>query len=157
VLRLDTHALGAAQFGLLGSGERVNAMCVEIGRETPAIDRGGPLYLLVHSLCLQLADCFIDSIGTSTHPPQALPSDRITSIKQLWQVLYRRLYGSLFPYRTWELPEPHEYFVNGLHPQEYMSARILTLTALQVYLSSLHVRNASSLGKSSKIVYRICQ
>jgi hypothetical protein len=110
VLRLNAHAHGTSQFDLLGSGERVNAMCVEIERKTPTIDHGGPLYLPVHSLCLQLADRFIDSMGTSVNTSQVLPGGRITSIKQLWEVLYRRLYGSLFPYRTWELPEPHDYF-----------------------------------------------
>lgn len=105
VLRLDAHAHGTSQFDILGSGERVNAMCVKIERKTPAIDHGGPLYLPVHKLCLQLADCFIDSMGTSMHMSQVLLNDRITSIKQLWEVLYRRLHGS-----AWVLPEPHDYF-----------------------------------------------
>jgi len=111
VLRLDAHAHGTSQFDILGSSKRVNAMCVEIEQKTPAIDRGGPLYLPVHRLCLQLADCFINSIGTSMQMSQVLLDDRITSIKQLWEVLYRRLHGSIFPsIQTWELPEPHDYF-----------------------------------------------
>jgi len=110
VLRLDAHAYDTYQFDLLGSGKRVDVMCVEIDQKTPAITHGGALYLPVHSLCVQLADRFIDSMGTSIHTSQVLPSDRIHSIKQLWEVLYRRLNGSLSFVRTWILPEPHDYF-----------------------------------------------
>lgn len=110
VLRLDARSRGTASFALLESGERVDVMRVAILPRKPAPDHGAPLYLPVHCLCLQLADRLIDSVETSLLMTQVIPLDGITSDKNLWEVLHRRLCGNTAGTRTWALPEPHEYF-----------------------------------------------
>lgn len=109
VLQLDACARGGDRFDIVGSGERVSAMIVDIEPKPGGIDHGKPLYLPVHGICLQLAECFIDSMKRTSHTPS---DDRITSIKKLWEVLYRRLNGThtSFPPRMGALPEPHDYF-----------------------------------------------
>ena len=67
------------------------------------------MYLATHRLCLQLADKFIESTKSSL-ALAGVPSDSIISIRNLWEVLYRRLPAGLFGDRTLVLLEPHDYF-----------------------------------------------
>lgn len=110
MLRLDARSHGTASFVLLASGERVDAMRVALQLKKPTPDHGAPLYLPVHPLCLQLADRFVDSVETSLLMAQIIPPDGITSVKNLWEVLHRRLRGTAGGGPAWVLPEPHEYF-----------------------------------------------
>jgi hypothetical protein len=80
------------------------------GKIPGAGPHGGPLYLPVHSLCLELSDRYIENATTSNQKAEELPIDIVTSVKQLWEALYRRLFGSIIPEIGGELPEPHEYF-----------------------------------------------
>lgn len=41
---------------------------------------------------------------------QVIPLDGIISVKNLWEVLHRRLRGTAGVVPAWVLPEPHEYF-----------------------------------------------
>lgn len=110
VLRLKASSDETSSFTILKSGERVEVMCVAIQRRTPSRDHGAPLFLPVHPLCLQLADRFIDSMETSLLMAQVIPPDGITSVKNLWEVLHRRLPANSTCFPAWALPEPHEYF-----------------------------------------------
>lgn len=110
VLRLEARSHGTRSFALLESDEHVDVMCVAIQLRKPTPNHGAPLYLPVHRLCLQLADRFIDSIESSSLMAQVIPLDGITSVKNLWEVLHRRLRGTAGGAPAWVLPEPHEYF-----------------------------------------------
>lgn len=110
VLRLEARSDDTTSFYILKSGEHVKVMCGAIQLRNPSPDHGAPLFLPVHPLCLQLADRFIDSMETSLLMAQVIPPDGITSVKNLWEVLHRRLPGTSFCVSTSVLPEPHEYF-----------------------------------------------
>ena len=109
VLRIEAQPLGGSLFRLIGSGAEVHAMCVRGDRALCRQKYGGPLYLPAHSACLQLADRFVDSVESAPSSP-AIPSNGITSIKQLWEVIHRRLYGDVLGFPECILPEPHNYF-----------------------------------------------
>ncbi|KAF4615871.1 hypothetical protein G7Y89_g15245 [Cudoniella acicularis] len=66
------------------------------------------LYLPVHCLCVQLSDCFVEQMAIVTSEKNI--STEITSIKQRWEVFYRRLLVSRPVRPIWGLPEPHGYF-----------------------------------------------
>ncbi|KAF2243545.1 hypothetical protein BU26DRAFT_609563 [Trematosphaeria pertusa] len=92
----------------LPSGEEVVPLYVEY-RPLRQAERGSPLYLPVHRACLTVADRYIESAALA---PAPMP-DSITSTRQLWKVLYRRMPGSVGGC-VWELPEPHDYFGGAL-------------------------------------------
>jgi hypothetical protein len=102
VLRLEACWKSDNTFKLVGSGEEV----IVFGPRPHC----GPLYIPVHGCCLQVVDRCIDSVRTSAHAWKVFPEDRIHSIKQLWEVLYQRVHGSLNHRGSWVLPEPHDYF-----------------------------------------------
>jgi hypothetical protein len=110
VLRLDAYAQEHSYYKLVGSSEVVSGMSVKLERpKPPPGTQGGPIYLPVHRHCLHIADCFVDSIETSIHTLPKEYSGKITSIRQLWEVLYRRLHGDILAHE-YELQEPHDYF-----------------------------------------------
>lgn len=90
------------------SGERLTVFHVKHTRgKTPKLSRGGPLYIPIHSMCLQLASRLTNSACTS----KKSHGGSINSIKSLWEVLYRRLRGLSHPVpSTWMIQEPHDYF-----------------------------------------------
>lgn len=110
VLRLEVRSDGTPSFVLLESGEHVDALCAAIQPRKPTPDHGTPLYLPVHCLCIQLADRFIDSMEKSLLMAQVIPLDGITSVKNFWEVLHRRLCGNAGCVTALVLPEPHECF-----------------------------------------------
>ncbi|KAF3770049.1 hypothetical protein M406DRAFT_325523 [Cryphonectria parasitica EP155] len=124
VLQLEAEADDTGRFLILDtttapsvSGKLLAAMCVEIDKPKPPPgppEHGAPLYLPVHRACLELANRFISSTETSLLSGQTVAPDGITSIRQLWEVLYRRLPWTLHG-RTWVLPSPQEYFGGELY------------------------------------------
>jgi hypothetical protein len=102
----------------------VKAMTIEPYRGQPLRrGQGGPLYLPVHRPCLHIADYFVESIDTSMHTFPEKYSGKITSIRQLWEVLSRRLVGH--EGRMWgpfSLQEPHDYFGGDLSRFEWEPA-----------------------------------
>ncbi|KIN00562.1 hypothetical protein OIDMADRAFT_145999 [Oidiodendron maius Zn] len=115
VLRLDTDVdndiCEKPYFKLAGSGKKVRALSVHLACHPlpPGGTQGGPIYLPVHRHCLHIADCFIQSVDASMHTSSEEYHGKITSIRQLWEVLYRRLEGYILA-DQWVLQEPHDYF-----------------------------------------------
>lgn len=118
VLRLDAYAEEDSYFILAESDRVVSALSVEVEYEPPPPLRtqSGPIYLPVHRHCLHTADYFVQSIDTSMHTFPREYDGKITSIRQLWEVLYRRLDGSIVAHE-YVLKEPHGYFGGGLPGQ----------------------------------------
>jgi hypothetical protein len=116
VLRLDADVeeddYSKFYFKLAGSGKEVSAMTVEANRQPLQRGQGGPIYLPVHRPCLHIADYFVQSIDTSMHTFPEEYYGKITSIRQLWEVLYRRLEGHIWD--QYVLQEPHDYFGGDL-------------------------------------------
>lgn len=110
VLRFKACSDETSSFNILKSGEHVKVMYVDVELRTPSPDHGAPLFLPIHPLCLQLADRFIDSMETSLLMAQVIPPDGITSVKNLWEALHRRLPGTSSCVPASALLEPHEYF-----------------------------------------------
>ena len=106
VLRLDAHADDGTVFEIRATGDRVIPMEVDL---QPNSRGSGPLYMPMHRSCLTVADHFIGSMALTTQSSQSQDGIRITSIKQLWEVIYRRVPGS-WHCSTWVPPEPHDYF-----------------------------------------------
>lgn len=104
VLQLDSMYSEHNRFQLLDSGETVAAFSIG------SYDSGEPLYLAVHRLCTQLAERFIDSRADSHDTFQIGPHDEISSLKQLWEVLYRRMPGTMQLTSEYILPEPYDYY-----------------------------------------------
>lgn len=104
VLQLDATYSEHNYFKIVDSGTTVGAF--SIGPH----DSGETLYLAVHRLCTQLAERFIDSRAESHDTFQIGPHDKISSLKQLWEVLYRRVPGSMQLSSEYILPEPHDYY-----------------------------------------------
>ena len=110
VLRQDAvSSEGSTSFVVSGTGECVNVMVVDLSPLLPSPDHGGSLHLPVHRSCLQLADRFVVSTKTSL-AMAIVPPNGVTSILNLWEILYRRLPGSVNGRRTFNLPELHDYF-----------------------------------------------
>ncbi|KAI1393090.1 uncharacterized protein F4822DRAFT_393052 [Hypoxylon trugodes] len=110
VLRLDSEYSEHNQFKILESGATVSAFTVGAGSPTSTVTSGGTFYLAVHGVCNQLAEHFIDSRAEARDTFQIGPQDKISSIKQLWEVLYRRMPGSTPLNSEYILPEPHAYY-----------------------------------------------
>jgi hypothetical protein len=70
---------------------------------------GGALYLPVHEACLDIAHQFIKRATDKDKKTGALGNE-INSMRNLWEVLYRRLNGSPIPPNIGFLPEPHDYY-----------------------------------------------
>ncbi|KAI0965056.1 hypothetical protein F4678DRAFT_454043 [Xylaria arbuscula] len=101
VLQLEASYDDCNRFPVPGLGTAVEAFSVP--------PEGGPLYLPLHKLCYQLAERFIDSRAEFQDITGVNPGDEISSIKQLWEVLYRRMPGS-FLSSEYILPDPYEYY-----------------------------------------------
>ncbi|KAI1771558.1 hypothetical protein F4818DRAFT_429386 [Hypoxylon cercidicola] len=110
VLQLDAQYYEHNQFKILESGATVRAFTVGADLPTPAVTSGGSFYLAVHRLCNQLAERFIGSRAEAHNTFQISPRDEISSVKQLWEVLYRRMPGSMPLTSEYILPEPHDYY-----------------------------------------------
>ena len=121
VLRLDAvSSEGSTSFIISESVERVKVMLVDLPQRSR--DHGGPLYLPVHRSCLGLADRFFISTKTSLSMT-GIPPNGVTSVLNLWEILYRRLPASIHSWPRFELPELHDYF-GGRHCRNvYWSAR----------------------------------
>jgi len=113
VVRLEVEGTGTSRFELPNSGEIVHTMWAEYVRGNKQRQaHGGPLYLPFHGVCLDLTHHFIESAATFNQTGEGLPNDRITSLKQLWEIYYRRVNGAwtAVPDAYGTLPEPHDYF-----------------------------------------------
>lgn len=79
---------------------------------------GGPISLPSHLGCVHIADCFVHSIDTDVHAAPEEDHGKITSIRQLWEVLYMRLEGYIDT-NEYALAEPHDYMAmtifQGVH------------------------------------------
>ena len=75
---------------------------IQLRKPTP--DHGVPLFLPVHCLCLQLDDRFINSMETLSLMAQVIPLDGIMSVKNLSEVLHRRLCGTTAGVPPWIYP-----------------------------------------------------
>lgn len=110
VLRLDAYTEeGNNRLVLQASGAQVNAFSPIYERPKPGQLPAKPLHIPIHRVCLQIADRYIES----TDAVRNLPAGSITSTRNLWEVLYRRVSRSLFMADT-VLSEPHGYF-GGRH------------------------------------------
>ena len=110
VLRIDARPLGGADFNPLEFRGIVKAMCVQV-HPSPFNRHGGHLYMPVHKLCLHIAERFIESrTAIERTTPESLHCKSITSLRTLWEVLHRRLYGSDSTDPDFTPEEPHEYF-----------------------------------------------
>ncbi|KAK8002171.1 hypothetical protein PG991_014393 [Apiospora marii] len=115
VLELDAQCDDNNRFQILKSGETVEAFYVRPDVLTPGPNVGGPLYMAVHAPCITLARRFIESRGEEQQQQQGDsfhmgPDDEPRSIKQLWQVLHRRIRGTLPLVSEYLVEEPHDYF-----------------------------------------------
>jgi hypothetical protein len=110
VLNLEAEALVLDSRFQLKSGEIVTPFRVHFVRGSPsATGIGGPLYIPVHEACLHIANKFIER-RTQRGEEAELAGNGVSSIRNLWEVLYRRVYGSPNPSRMGYLPEPHDYY-----------------------------------------------
>lgn len=105
VLRLNARYKEHNHFEILESGEVVNAFIAD-----GPMRQGQPFYLAIHSLCNKLAENFINSRTTTNDIFQIGPEDEISSIKQLWEVLHRRMRGYGPGNSEYILPNPFDYF-----------------------------------------------
>jgi hypothetical protein len=93
----------------------VNAMSVKLEQppRPPPLTQGGPIYLPAHHHCLHIAQLFVQNVEISEHTTLEEYRSKITSIRQLWEVLHRRLDGYILA-NQYILQEPHDYFGGGL-------------------------------------------
>ncbi|KAH8678383.1 hypothetical protein BX600DRAFT_507334 [Xylariales sp. PMI_506] len=110
VLQLDAQCDDHNQFKVSGSPQAIEAFYVELDHSSPRVTQGGALYLVTHRACLQLAHRFIDGREEVQDTFNMRPEDEISCIKQLWEVLYRRMPASLPSISEYILAEPHDYF-----------------------------------------------
>ncbi|KAI0017071.1 hypothetical protein F4780DRAFT_796877 [Xylariomycetidae sp. FL0641] len=74
----------------------------------PHSQAGGSFYLAVHNMCMSLVERFTDHRSMASAASQMAPQDGISSISQLWEVLYHRFPG--WDDSAYILPEPHDYY-----------------------------------------------
>lgn len=99
---------------------------MDLDTSHPDPSYGAPLYLPVHRSCLDLVTVFLSSsAATSVYIGVERPEGSVTSLKQLWEVLYRRVPWNMYG-QTWGLPEPHSYFA-GRGKEEVRSATLSKL------------------------------
>jgi hypothetical protein len=111
VLRVNAWTRGTSRFIIDETGKEIYVFRVDVRRgKTPSESRGGDLYLPVHEVCLEIADRFIEFRAEDSRKNATSQLDGISSIKQLWEVLYRRLDGSPVQSNIRYLPEPHDYY-----------------------------------------------
>jgi hypothetical protein len=96
-------------FKLAESGQKLRPMTVDLDSISVPETDGSPLYLPSHLRCVHIADCFVHSIDTGVLAAPEEDHGKITSIRQLWEVLYRRLPGYEDANEYWSA-EPHDYF-----------------------------------------------
>lgn len=89
LLQIDVRTDDGSVFTSLESGEQLESMTVDITSKS-RYTHGARLFLPVHRLCLHLADHFVGSADTPSSSSEGMDKLRITSIMQLWEVLYRR-------------------------------------------------------------------
>lgn len=78
----------------------------------PGKTQGGPIYLPIHGHCVHIADCFVHSVDRGLQIVPQEDHGNITSICQLWEVLYRRLDGYISA-NEYRILEPHDYFAGS--------------------------------------------
>ena len=105
VLRLNARYEEHNQFEILESGEIVSVFIAD-----GHMRQGKPFYLAIHSLCNKLAGKFINSRTNTNDSFQIGSEDEISSIKQLWEVLHRRMPGYGPGNSEHILPNPFDYF-----------------------------------------------
>jgi hypothetical protein len=108
-LKATTSSDGTNPFTLLETGEKVNALIVDMYPFGPGINDGGPLYIPAHRLCLEVADHFVNSQDPTAQKSRLRAGDKVTSTIEMWELLYRRIPQSLFSIE-WVVREPHDYF-----------------------------------------------
>lgn len=124
MLRLDARATDVyGNFSLVPSGQKVYAFHVDFVETGPGpVTRGGPLYIPMHKLCLQMAEHFIDAVKRRTEMlGEVPPSDSVASRKKLWEVLSHRLHGRRFM-QARRIDEPHDYFGGRICRNVYWDA-----------------------------------
>ena len=109
VLRLNTRHVSRGYWKILDSGETIEPFTLMGEEDSPGIVEEGALYLIIHDRCIQLVERFIEkSVDQNTF--HIHPEDEISSIKQLWQVMHRRMPGCHIYMPKNELPDPFEYY-----------------------------------------------
>lgn len=69
-----------------------------------------PFYLAAHSGCFVLAKHFIRTRAVVRNTFNIGPEDDISSLEQLWEVLYRRMPGDCYHPSETVLPDPFDYY-----------------------------------------------
>lgn len=113
VLQLPARSLSdeSNHFQLLQTNKQVAAFDLSFDTSRRGISQGSPLYLPVHQSCLDLVMIFIScSTDTSARNSAGVPNGSLTSLKQLWEILYRRLASDPTQRRTKVVNDPNRYF-----------------------------------------------
>lgn len=110
-LRQMNAKYGSHDFRLETSGEKVSVFVIW--------EEGDPFYIALHEACNQIAQYFIASGDTVQDTFQMGPEDKISSLKQLWQVIFARFEGVISDVQ-YIPPHPTDYYgCDGLFRCEY--------------------------------------
>ncbi|KAH8598387.1 hypothetical protein B0O99DRAFT_591687 [Bisporella sp. PMI_857] len=110
VLELNADYDELHGFTILQSSKKVDAFSMNADFFDRSVNGGKPLSFAVHSLWIKLAKLFIAFRVETSDTFRMNEQDEISSIKQLWGVLYRRMPGTHLFAPEYILQELHDYF-----------------------------------------------